>query len=72
MDVQRKSFAGPTATSLLVQSRKTAVTPYHIYETMPQKEVITVHTGTPKLEAKSFPSEQNQVYQGEINLLSVM
>lgn len=37
-----------------------------------QKQIISVHTGTPQIEHHSFPSQENQVYTGDVNLLSIM
>ncbi|OWR41292.1 hypothetical protein KGM_206112 [Danaus plexippus plexippus] len=73
MDPQRKVTAGPMAPSSLKTARKSfAVTKTYVKDMSPQKEIITVHTSTPNIEHRSFHSEQNQIYQGEVNVLSII
>lgn len=74
MEPRRKTPAGPMAPSSMKSARKSfAVTNTYISKTnVPQKEIITVHTSTPHVERKSFHAEQSQVYQGDVNVLSIM
>lgn len=73
MDPQRKAVAGPMAQNSIKTARKSfAVTNTYFKAVTPQKEIITVHTSTPHVEHRSFPSEQNQIYQGDVNVLSIM
>lgn len=73
MDPQRKTVAGPMAPTSVKTARKSfAVTNTYIKNVNPQKQIITVHTSTPNVEHRSFHSEQNQIYQGEVNVLSIM
>lgn len=73
MDPQRKIAAGPMATSSIRAARKSfAVTKTFIKNVTPQKEIVTVQTSTPNVEHRSFHSEQNQVYYGDVNVLSIM
>ncbi|RVE43729.1 hypothetical protein evm_011578 [Chilo suppressalis] len=76
MEPRRKVPAGPMAPSSMKAAKKT----YGAYSNYinrsnnyaPAKESITVHTATPNLEHKSYHTEQNQIYQGEVNVLSVI
>ncbi|CAG9783767.1 unnamed protein product [Diatraea saccharalis] len=74
MEPKRKLPAGPMALSSMKAAKKTL----GVYNApvnksnAPTKELITVHTATPHLEHKSYNAEQNQIYQGEVNVLSVM
>ncbi|XP_023947804.1 uncharacterized WD repeat-containing protein alr3466 [Bicyclus anynana] len=73
MDPQRKTVPGPMAPSSVRTARKSfAITNAFIKNVNPQKEIVTVHTSTPHVEHRSFHSEQNQVYQGEVNVLSII
>lgn len=73
MEPRRKIPAGPMAPSSVKAARKSfAVTHTYVKSSAPQKEIITVHTGTPHIETKSAHAEQNQVYQGDVNVLSIM
>lgn len=71
MDPQRKTEAGPMAPS----SKKQATKSFAIlnpYSKAQKKEIISVHTSTPALETRTIDLEQNQIYQGEVNILSIM
>lgn len=73
MEPQRKKEAGPVAPSSVKSARKSfAVTNTYVKNVTPQKEIITVHTSSPHIEHRSFHSELNQIYHGEVNVLSIM
>lgn len=73
MDPQRKVMAGPVAPTSVGTVRKSfAVTNTYVKKHEPEKEIITAHTSTPHVEKKSFHSQQSQIFQGEVNLLSIM
>ncbi|XP_045491170.1 uncharacterized WD repeat-containing protein alr3466-like [Colias croceus] len=73
MDPQRKQEAGPIAPSSVKAARKSfAVTNTYVKNVSPQKEIVTVHTSSPNIEHRSFHTEQNQIYQGEVNVLSII
>ncbi|CAK1552018.1 unnamed protein product [Leptosia nina] len=73
MDPQRRKEAGPVAPSSVKSARKSfAVTNTYVKNVTPQKEIVTVHTSAPNIEHRSFHSEQNQIYQGEVNVLSII
>lgn len=73
MEPRRQIPAGPMAPSSMKAARKSfAVTSTYVKSNAPQKEIITVHTSTPHVEKKSFHAEQNQVYHGDVNVLSIM
>lgn len=73
MEPQRKTIAGPMAPSSMKSARKSfAVTNTLIKNESPDKEIVTVHTSTPHIERRSYHHEQRQVYQGDINILSIM
>ena len=38
----------------------------------PQKQIVTVHTSTPNIEHRPGLSAHNQIYQNEVNVLSIM
>ena len=71
MDPQRKTVAGPMAPS----SKKIALKSIAVvnnYNKTQKKEIISVHTSTPAIETRTVDLEQNQIYQGEVNILSIM
>lgn len=73
MDPQRKARAGPMALSSIKTARKSfAVCNTYVKNLNSPKEIVTVHTSTPHIEHRPFHSEQNQIYQGEVNVLSIM
>lgn len=73
MDPQRKTGAGPMAPSSMKTARKSfAVTNTFVKNNAPEKEIVTVHTSTPHVERRSSHVEQSQVYQGEVNILSIV
>lgn len=73
MDPQRKARAGPMALSSIKTARKSfAVSNTYVKNLNSPKEIVTVHTSTPHIEHRPFHSEQNQIYQGEVNVLSIM
>ncbi|XP_060800483.1 uncharacterized protein LOC106139046 [Amyelois transitella] len=73
MDPQRKTMPGPMAQSSVKSARKSfAVTNAYVKSNAVQKEIISVHTSTPQVEQKSFKSEKSQIYQGEVNVLSII
>lgn len=74
MEPQRKVTPGPTAPSNRKTQRKSfAITSTFLRAAQdPGKEVITVHASTPNVEKRSFHVEQSQVYNGDVNVLSIM
>lgn len=73
MDPQRKSVAGPMALSSVKAARKSfAVANTKVKDNKMQKEIITVHSSTPSVEHRLLHSEQSQIYQGDVNVLSIM
>ncbi|KAG6458809.1 hypothetical protein O3G_MSEX011054 [Manduca sexta] len=73
MEPRRKSVAGPMAPSSMKTARKSfAVINTFIKNAAPDKQIITVHTSTPLVERRSFHVEQNQINQGEVNVLSII
>ncbi|XP_075970089.1 uncharacterized protein LOC142972684 [Anticarsia gemmatalis] len=72
MDPQRKTAAGPMAPTSIKTARKSfAVTNTYVRPHV-EKEIITVHTSTPQTEKRSHTAQQNQVYQGDVNVLSII
>ncbi|XP_028042374.1 transcription initiation factor TFIID subunit 5-like [Bombyx mandarina] len=73
MEPKRTALAGPMAPTSIKTARKSfAVTNTYIRNAPPTKEIVSVHTSMPQVEHRSFPLEQNQVYQGQVNVLSVI
>lgn len=74
MDPQRTAVAGPMASFNEKTSKKSfAVTNTLINkESILNKDITTVHSSSPHVEKRSYHVEQNQIYQGEINVLSIM
>ncbi|KPJ06103.1 WD repeat-containing protein tag-125 [Papilio machaon] len=73
MDPQRKVAAGPVAPSSLKSARKSfAVTNAFVRREDKKGEILTVHTSTPNVEHRSFHADQCQLYQGDVNLLSII
>lgn len=71
MDPQRKTVAGPMAPTSMKTARKSfAITNTYIRSN--KKEIVSVHTSTPAVESRAFHLEQNQIYQGDVNILSIM
>lgn len=61
------------APSSMKTARKSfAITNTFVKSNAPEKEIVTVHTSTPHVERRSFHVAQNQVYQGEVNILSIV
>ncbi|XP_063359507.1 uncharacterized protein LOC134648857 [Cydia amplana] len=74
MDPQRKAVPGPMAKTSLKLSRKNNSVPNtYLKPVVPHKEIVkTAHTSTPTVEHRSFPSEENQIYSGQVNVLSII
>lgn len=73
MEPQRKAAAGPMASSSMRTSRKSfAITHSYIRPENPHKETVTVNTSVPNIERRTNRNDQNQIYQGEVNLNSIM
>ncbi|KAF9418457.1 hypothetical protein HW555_004745 [Spodoptera exigua] len=71
MDPQRTTLPGPLPASSKQAARKCfAITNTYIKST--KKEIVSVHTSTPTVENLSFQIEQNQIYQGDVNVLSII
>ncbi|XP_026745654.1 transcription initiation factor TFIID subunit 5-like isoform X2 [Trichoplusia ni] len=73
MDPQRHVVAGPMAPTSMKTARKSfAITNTYVRSHPANKEIVSVHTSTPAVEKRTFNLEQNQVYQGTVNVLSII
>ncbi|KAJ2952731.1 hypothetical protein O0L34_g7083 [Tuta absoluta] len=73
MDHSRQMPAGPMAASSIQTARKSfAITSKFMNKPESQKEIVSVHTTAPLMERRALREEQLQIYNGEINLLSII
>ncbi|KAJ8722695.1 hypothetical protein PYW07_003875 [Mythimna separata] len=71
MDPQRKTVAGPMTSSSLRKALKSGAIINNSIKSN-KKETISVHTSIPAVETRTYDVEQDQIYQGEVNILSII